>query len=179
MPPVLGKTIQIYLPDGNPRGVKIAEITSRTVQVILIPRAQLDFACSRRELENVGIYFLVGDPNEGEKPLVYVGEAEECGFRLKQHNKGKDFWSVALAVVSKTQYFTKTHVKYMEWYCHEEVKRAGRYQLDNPTVPTRPYASESMESDLQDNRPCAVVATPQTIRLASAKQLAHCGRCAA
>jgi hypothetical protein len=29
----LGKTIQIYLPDGNPRGVKIAEFTSRTMQV--------------------------------------------------------------------------------------------------------------------------------------------------
>ena len=27
-----GKTIQIYLPDGNPRGLKIAEITSRTIQ---------------------------------------------------------------------------------------------------------------------------------------------------
>ncbi len=25
-----GKTIQIYLPDGNPRGLKIADITSRT-----------------------------------------------------------------------------------------------------------------------------------------------------
>jgi hypothetical protein len=29
---------QVFLPDGNPRGLKIAEITSRTVQVILIPR---------------------------------------------------------------------------------------------------------------------------------------------
>jgi hypothetical protein len=26
---VKGKTIQIYLPDGNPRGIKIADITSR------------------------------------------------------------------------------------------------------------------------------------------------------
>jgi hypothetical protein len=31
-----GKTIQIFLPDGNPRSVKIAEITSRTVQVLLV-----------------------------------------------------------------------------------------------------------------------------------------------
>ena len=39
----IGKTIQIFLPDGNPRSVKIAEITSRTVQAILIPRSKLDF----------------------------------------------------------------------------------------------------------------------------------------
>jgi hypothetical protein len=31
-----GTTIQVFLPDGNPRSLKIAEITSRTVQAILI-----------------------------------------------------------------------------------------------------------------------------------------------
>ncbi len=46
----LGKTIQIFLPDGNPRGVKVAEFTSRTIQAVLLPRAQLDFACTRGEL---------------------------------------------------------------------------------------------------------------------------------
>ncbi|MEO1878335.1 MAG: hypothetical protein ABGX40_00025 [Methylococcales bacterium] len=38
----IGKTIQIYLPDGNPRSLKIAEITSRTVSAILVPRFKLD-----------------------------------------------------------------------------------------------------------------------------------------
>lgn len=151
MAPVFGKTIQIFLPDGNPRGMKVAEITSRTVQAVLVPRAQIEFACSRAELGNVAVYFLVGDPAQGEKPIVYVGEAEECAPRLKQHNKSKDFWSNAVVIVSKTQYFTKTHVKYLEWYCHQAVKQAGRYELENPSIPSRPYASESMESDLQDN----------------------------
>ena len=49
MSPSLGKTIQIFLPDGNPRGVRIAEFTSRTVQVVLFPRAQLDYAYGRQE----------------------------------------------------------------------------------------------------------------------------------
>ncbi len=40
----IGKTIQIYLPDGNPRSLKIAEITIRTVQALLIPRSVLDEA---------------------------------------------------------------------------------------------------------------------------------------
>ncbi|MEO1880072.1 MAG: hypothetical protein ABGX37_00025 [Methylococcales bacterium] len=38
----IGKTIQTYLPDGNPRSLKIAEITSRTVSAILVPRFKLD-----------------------------------------------------------------------------------------------------------------------------------------
>jgi len=37
-----GKTIQIFLPDSNPRGIRIAEITSRTVKVLQIPRAELE-----------------------------------------------------------------------------------------------------------------------------------------
>ena len=36
MTQALGKTIQIFLADGNPRGVKIAEFTSRTIQAVLV-----------------------------------------------------------------------------------------------------------------------------------------------
>jgi len=32
------KTIQIFLPDGNPRGVKIAEFTSRATLDLLLPK---------------------------------------------------------------------------------------------------------------------------------------------
>ncbi len=144
-----GKTIQIYLPDGNPRGLKIAEITSRTVQALLIPRSQLDVAAGRPELENVGIYLLFGDSDS--KAQVYIGEAESCLRRLKQHNKSKDFWTHALAFVSKTQYFTKTHIKYLEWLSCERALKASRYVLENGNSPNKPHVSESVEADLQDN----------------------------
>lgn len=145
------RTIQIFLPDGNPRGVRIAEITSRTVQVIQVPRAQLEEAAQRPELGNVGVYFLIGDGGEGITPAVYVGEAEDCRTRLKQHHRQKDFWTYALVGVSKTQYFTKSHVKYLEWYCHQAIAAAGRFALENTTAPTKPYVSESMAADLGDN----------------------------
>ncbi len=146
-----GTTIQIFLPDGNARGVRLAEITSRTVLAILVPRAHLDIASERPELSRVGLYFLVGEEEGGGQPLVYVGEAEDVLARLRQHNKGKDFWTFAIVVVSKTQYFTKTHVKYLESYCHAAIERAGRFRLENTTLPARPFASESMEADLHDN----------------------------
>jgi hypothetical protein len=118
---------------------------------MLIPRSKLDFAASRNELGNVGIYFLVGGADEDAKQTVYIGEAEDCLVRLKQHNKSKDFWSVAIVVISKTQYFTKTHIKFLEWYSHDLAIKVGRYKIENPTVPTRPYVSESMQADLIDN----------------------------
>ena len=36
------KTIQIYLPFGDPRGIRVAELTTRIVRVIEVPREQLD-----------------------------------------------------------------------------------------------------------------------------------------
>lgn len=146
-----GKTIQIFLPDGNPRGIKIADITSRTVQVLLIPRPSLEDASQRSEIQNVGIYFLIGATEEGAKPILYAGEAENCLVRLKQHNKSKEFWNTAIVVISKTQFFTKSHIKYLEWYCHEAAKVADRYILENGQIPSKPYIPEPLEADMMDN----------------------------
>jgi len=144
-----GKTIQIYLPDGNPRSLKIAEITSRTVLAILIPRSSLDEAAKRPELDNVGIYLLFGF--SATKSLVYIGEAENCLTRLKQHNKSKDFWTHAIIFTSKTFFFTKTHIKFLEWFSCDQAKKANRYLLENGNSPSKPHLSESVEADLYDN----------------------------
>ena len=77
------QTIQIFLPDGSPRSVKIAEITNRVVKSVLVPRNKLDYISTRQELNNVGIYFLFGESADKVKPIVYIGEAEDCLDRLK------------------------------------------------------------------------------------------------
>lgn len=144
-----GKTIQIFLPDGNPRSIKIADITSRTVAAILIPRAKLEEAAQRVELNQVGIYLLFGQ-QEG-KSYVYIGEAENSLNRLKQHHKTKEFWDYALVFISKTHYFTKTHIKFLEWLSCSIAKKANRYLLANTNYMTKPHLSESLETDLYDN----------------------------
>lgn len=146
-----GTTIQIFLPDGNPRSIKLAEITSRTLQAVFIPRAKLIEADKREELHRCSVYFLFGVPEEDGKPLIYIGEAEDGYNRLKQHNKAKDFWTSAIAIVSKTHHLTKTHIKYLEWFCYREAEKTGRYTLENANVPSKPYVSEPMEADLYDN----------------------------
>lgn len=85
------QTIQFFLPQGEPRGIRIAEITTRIVQAVYVPRNKLAEATERPELRGVGVYFLFGQPEEQAKPLVYVGEAEDCLTRFKQHNANKDF----------------------------------------------------------------------------------------
>lgn len=145
------QTIQIFLPDGSPRSIKIAEITNRVVKAILVPRNKLDFISTRKELNNVGIYFLFGESVEKAKPIVYIGEAEDCLDRLKQHNRTKEFWNYAVVMVSKINAFTKSHAKYLEHISVDQAKESNRFETENLTAPGKPFVTESMEADLLDS----------------------------
>ena len=145
------QTIQIFLPDGSPRSVKIAEITNRVVKAVLVPRNKLDYISTRNELNNVGIYFLFGESADKAKPIVYIGEAEDCLDRLKQHNRTKEFWNYAVVMVSKINAFTKSHAKYLEHIAVDQAKESNRYETENLTAPSKPFVTESMEADLLDS----------------------------
>ena len=41
MPDKRPQTIQFFLPQGEPRGIRIADITTRIVQAVLVPRSKL------------------------------------------------------------------------------------------------------------------------------------------
>ena len=145
------QTIQIFLPDGSPRSVKIAEITNRMVKAILIPRNKLEYVMTRPELNNVGIYFLFGHHAERAKPLTYIGEAEVCSNRLKDHERNKKFWTHAVVMISKTNSFTKAHAKYLEHISIEEAKKGTWFETANVSSPAKPHVTESMEADLLDS----------------------------
>ena len=68
------QTIQIFLPLGDPRGIRIAEITTRIVQLIEVPRPQLDVFLAMPESEQVAVYFLFGQSDDGAEPKVYIGQ---------------------------------------------------------------------------------------------------------
>lgn len=146
-----GRTIQIFLPFGSPRGIKIAEITNRTVQAIYIPRNELNKAEERQEIGSVGVYYLFGQDDDDSKPQVYVGEAENCFTRLKEHNKSKAFWDAAIVFVTnnKQNQFTKTDVKFLERLSHDTAKEISRFKI-NQTIPQASFVPEWRSVDLYD-----------------------------
>lgn len=89
------QTIQFFLPQGKPRGIRITVITTRIVQAVLVHRTKLADAEASPELRNVGVYFLFGQPEDAAMPTVYIGEAEDCFTWFKQHKVNKDFWQHA------------------------------------------------------------------------------------
>jgi hypothetical protein len=144
-----GKTIQIYLPSGDPRGMRIAEITTRIVRCFEIPRPELTQFFKRPECQQVGVYFLIGEGESGE-PVVYIGQTGTLIERLKQHHQTKDFWTRALAVVSLTNNWTQTHATYLEWLCLQFARKADRFRLQNGNEGSKPFTPEALEADCQE-----------------------------
>ena len=76
-----GRTIQIYLLTGELRGVRIAEIATRTVQTMLIPQTQLEMAKLRPEIEQIAVYFLIGESEGLARPICFIGQTEDLRSR--------------------------------------------------------------------------------------------------
>ena len=144
------QTIQIYLPAGDPRGMRVAEITTRIVRVIEVPRSQLAEFIKTPEAQQVGVYFLMGELSEAGLPRVYIGQSGNVGGRLVQHNQSKDFWNRALVVISLTNSMTQTHALFLEWFAISEATKAARYSLENGNTGARPHTPAPLEADCHE-----------------------------
>jgi len=144
------KTIQIFLPGGDPRGIRVAEITTRIAQVIEVPRSLLQDFLKMPESDQVALYFLFGEAEDGTEQKVYLGQTGDLRARLAKHNKDKDFWERALVLISRTNSLTQTHALFLEWYCLQAARNAGRYVAENGTVGTRPHTPAPLEADCLD-----------------------------
>lgn len=151
----MAKTIKIFLVDGEPTGLKTAELSNWVGQAIVIPRNKLKEIKQRPECNKPAIYFLIG--KESEEALLqsaYIGEAENLWNRLSTHDSSKDFWQTAIAFVSKDNNLTKAHVRYLESKCLSLASKAKRFDLENGTesaLPSLPEADTAEMEEFLDN----------------------------
>ena len=144
----LAKTIQIFLPSGDPAGVQVAELTTGILQLIEVPRKLIHEFGEMPQAKQVGIYFLVGEDSETGEPVVYIGQSGSVGRRLEEHHKSNKFeWSRVLVAVSLKHSFTSTHVLHLEWQCIQEANQAQRYKVVNGNAGSKPYAPLPLEAD--------------------------------
>jgi len=146
-----GKTIKIFLVDGEPNGRMTCELSNWSGKALKIPRKKIKESSDRPELENTGIYILFGKSDKSEnKELAYIGEAEGIYKRLNQHLSAKDFWNEALVFVSKDENLNKAHIKYLESRLHEIAIKVNRYDLENNNYPTKSIISESDQAEMEE-----------------------------
>lgn len=138
-------TIKLFLPRGDAKSLRTAEISNWSGKAIAAPRTELDELLTREELEKAGVYMLLGTNPQTNSPHAYIGEAEVIRERIKQH-KGKEFWVSVIVFTSKDENLTKAHVRYLESRLLTEAANVKRYGLDQNSA----AGSKLPESDRED-----------------------------
>ena len=138
-------TIKLFLPRGDAKSLRTAEISNWTGKAIAAPRTELEELLTREELDKAGVYILIGNDPITNAPRAYIGEAEVIRERLKQH-KTKEFWISAIVFVSKDENLTKAHVRYLESRLLAEAAKINRFTLEQ----NQAGGSRLPESDRED-----------------------------
>lgn len=144
-----GRTIKIFLIEGDPNGRMSVEISNWSGKAYKIPRVKIKDCNDREDLSNTGVYLLFGKDDDGADK-VYIGEAESVLRRLMQHQTQKDFWNEAIVFISKDENLNKAHVKYLESRLHDIAKGVERYRVENSLAPTQSTISESDRSEMEE-----------------------------
>ncbi|EGR5927752.1 GIY-YIG nuclease family protein [Vibrio parahaemolyticus] len=142
------RTIQIFLPSGDPSGIRIAEQTTSIIRLIEVPRSEMAEFVKMPESKQVGLYFLVSGDNKEE---CYIGQSGDVGSRLMQHHKDeKKDWERALVLISLTNNLTQTHVLYLESLSIEKAKSCQRYDLLNGNGGQKPHTPIPLKADCDE-----------------------------
>jgi len=142
------RTIQIFLPNGDPSGIRIAEQTTSIIRLIEVPRSNMADFLKMPEAKQVGLYFLVSGDSKDE---LYIGQSGDVGTRLMQHHKNeKKDWERALVLVSLTNNLTQTHVLYMESLSIEKARHCQRYELLNGNGGQKPHTPIPLKADCDE-----------------------------
>ena len=142
-------SVRLFLPGGEPDGVKLVEKSNWTGVGLVIPRALFGESRARPELDRAGVYLLIGPDDQSHLPRLYVGEGDPVGPRLDSHGKLKDFWTHLVAFTSKDQNLNKAHVQYLESRLVELARAAKRCALDNGNTPGPPSLSEPDSAEVE------------------------------
>lgn len=131
-----GRTIQLFLVDGTPNGLRIASIHGWTGSVLVAAQSTFGKLLARPEVDRTGVYILYGpDPDDALSMRAYIGEADSVSERIKQSANDRSFWETAVVITTSDEALTKGHVRYLEARLLDITKQAGRVLLDNSQAP--------------------------------------------
>lgn len=155
---VRGKSINLFLMDGEAGGRIKCTLANWTGVAYKIPRTELDKCRERDDSKQSGVYFLFGTSDQTEKGIVYIGQAgarkngEGILNRLQEHkrNPEKDYWTEAIIFTTSNNSFGPTEISYLEnRFCNLAIE-ANRYEVKNSNDPTLGNITEEKESEMEE-----------------------------
>ena len=137
--------LQILLNNEEIDGKKTVYVANRDIRCEYVPRHKV----STFKSDYVAVYLLIGSDEE-QGDFIYVGETEEAAIRLLNHDKKKEFWDYAYFFFSNTHNLNKADVKFLEAKIYQAIKEAGRYKLENASIPKESHVHDIRQSELMD-----------------------------
>ncbi len=129
----------MLIPEGNPNGMKIIELTGWSGKCFVVPRQNLKELKERTEVNQPGLYLLFGIDESSTDELVYIGESENFLSRITNHDTNKDFWNTAVIF---TGGLNRAFVKYLEYKATTLAHDAERMVVQNKVQPQENSLSE-------------------------------------
>ena len=154
-----GKTIQLFLMDGEATGRTKCTLANWTGIAYKIPRIMLEQCKDRKNLKQSGVYFLFGDSEKEDKEkAVYVGQAivrqtgEGLLNRISEHigKEEEDYWNEAVAFTTSNDILGATEISYLEHRFCELATKAKRYEVKNKDTPNIGNPTEEKENEMEE-----------------------------
>lgn len=149
----IGKTIELYLMDGDVAGRWMATLQNWNCYSYKIPRNDLKNCDDIPEINSPGVYFLFGRDDESGRPFVYVGEGDNVAKRIMQpHSFEKDgsFWTEVVIYITPDGSLDKARIKYLENRFHALVNESDRYIVKNGNTPPQPPFQKKVRDLLEE-----------------------------
>ena len=153
-----GKSINLFLMDGEASGRIKCTLANWTGIAYKIPRTELDRCKDISALKQSGVYFLFGTSDDTGSNVVYIGQAgarkngEGILNRLQEHkrNPEKNYWTEAIAFTTSNNSFGPTEISYLENRFCNLALQAKRYEVKNSNDPTPGNITEEKECELEE-----------------------------
>ncbi len=147
-------TIRIFVPQGNPEGLRIFDKMNWTGKGLIFPREEWDNIKNRNEFNQMGVYILYGygdnqSIENDDKPTLYIGQSDEIRKRIASHYEQKDFWDKCLVFVSTNRGLNRAHITWLEYALINKAKKSDRSILDNSVEPNEPSLTEADKADIE------------------------------
>lgn len=144
-------TIRIFVPGGEPEGLRIIDRMNWTGLCVVFPREEWTKIKQRADFSKPGVYILVGRITDDDLPTIYIGQGDVIRARIESHFDKKDFWSSAIVFVSSAASggLNRAHATWLEFALIQQARKIKQSHLENATDPQGPQLSEAEKADTQ------------------------------
>ncbi|SJM92540.1 Excinuclease ABC, C subunit domain protein [Crenothrix polyspora] len=139
-------SITLFATTGDPQGIRHVDKSNWSGFGVVFAKDQFHLLKHEPGFNQAGIYILIGNAAED---VIYIGEADPVGERLKNHVANKEGWSWGVYFVDGNHKIGKTEVQFLESELVARAKQFDRVILLNKNTPTAPTMSPVAKATAQ------------------------------